>query len=75
MENEFFDLTRQEILRDFASESLHMIKQRLAVYMENQDLFTIYQKTNKKDGRQFVENELRCCRLIEVYCDLYERAE
>ena len=35
MELEFFDQTRQETIQNFWTESLHLFKKRLRVYLEN----------------------------------------
>jgi len=75
MELEFFDQTRQETMVNFQKESLHMLKKRLRVYLENQDLLTIKQKDHAEIGRKFVEQELRSQRLIEFYCEMCSKAE
>jgi hypothetical protein len=43
MELEFFDQTRQRTSVNFWEEALRMFRQRLRVYLENQDLLTIKQ--------------------------------
>lgn len=47
-----------------------MFKQRLQIYLENQDLLTIKQRNFMEQGRKFVEEESRAQRLIEFYCDM-----
>ena len=74
-ELEFFSHSRQEVVQNFWTESLLMFRQRLKVYIDNQDLLTIKQKNFMEQGRKFIEEESRAQRLIEFYCDMCERAE
>ena len=52
-----------------------MFKQRLHIYLENQDLLTIKQRNFMDQGHKFVEEESRAQRLIEFYCDMCQRAD
>ena len=63
------------MVQNFWTESLLMFRQRLKVYIDNQDLLTIKQKNFMEQGRKFIEEESRAQRLIEFYCDMCERAE
>jgi hypothetical protein len=61
-------------MENYWTESIHLFKKRLGVYIENQDLLTIKQKDFSLLGRQFVEQELRSQRLIEFYCEEAEKS-
>lgn len=59
MELEFFDHTRQELMQNFHVEALLMFYRRYQVYLANHDLLTLKQVQLSKEGRKFVEEELR----------------